>query len=91
MKVDFKHKTGRVQVMSRRDAEILQRLGRGSYLTRDMQAARPVQSQSTSDELDAMTPEQLHELAKKRGVEIHHRAGADKVKEALRKAQSAKE
>lgn len=91
MKVDFKHKTGRVQVMSRRDAEILQRLGRGSYLTRDMQAARPVQSQSTSDELDALTHEQLHELAKKRGLEIHHRAGADKVKEALRKAQSAKE
>lgn len=91
MKVNFKHKTGRVQAMSRRDAEILQRLGRGSYLTRDLQAARPVESLPATDELDAMTPEELHELAKRCGVDVHHRAGADKVKEALRKAQTAKE
>lgn len=88
MKVDFKHKSGRVQPMSRRDAEILQRLGRGTYLTRDMRAATAKTPESPpSDELDALSAEELHELAKKRGVEVHHRAGADKVKEALRKAQ----
>ncbi len=93
MKVDFTHKTGRIQPMSRRDAEILQRLGRGTYLTRDMRASTSLVPSSTpveppSDELDALSAEELHRLAKERGVEVHHRAGADKVKEALRKAQS---
>lgn len=40
MKVIFTHKNGRQQSMSRRDAEILQKLKRGTYMTRDMQAAQ---------------------------------------------------
>lgn len=91
MKVNFKHKSGRIQAMSRRDAEILQRLGRGTYMTRDLQAA-PVAAtapeQETLDEFDALSVEELHALAKERGIEVHHRAGAEKVKDALRKAQS---
>lgn len=38
------------------------------------------------DELDAMDAEQLHALAKERGVKVHANAGADKVREALRQA-----
>lgn len=38
MKVVFTHKNGRKQSMSRRYAAILQKLGHGTYLTRDMQA-----------------------------------------------------
>lgn len=38
MKVDFSYKNGRVRSMAERDARILQRLGKGAYLTRDMRA-----------------------------------------------------
>lgn len=50
------------------------------YSTRDM-ASVPV-----AENLDAMSAEELHALAKKRGVVVHHRAGADKVRAALREA-----
>ncbi|RSE60395.1 hypothetical protein EGT81_12760 [Alcaligenes faecalis] len=36
------------------------------------------------DGLDELDAEQLHALAKERGVSVHHKAGADKVREALR-------
>lgn len=36
------------------------------------------------DGLDQLSAEQLHELAKERGVKVHHAAGADKIREALR-------
>lgn len=83
-RVVFTHKSGREQPMSEADAKVLQRLGRGAYLTRDMVAA-PVNSVISLDELDAKA---LHELAKKRGVKVHHLAGAEKVREALRNAGS---
>lgn len=41
MKVIFTHKGGRKQSMQRRYADILQKLGRGTYMTRDMQAQEP--------------------------------------------------
>lgn len=37
------------------------------------------------DGLDEMGAEQLHALAKERGVKVHANAGADKVREALRR------
>lgn len=37
-RVTFKHNNGRVQKMVERDARVLQKLGRGSYLTRDLRA-----------------------------------------------------
>ncbi|WP_368655402.1 hypothetical protein ABRY94_11765 [Castellaniella ginsengisoli] len=39
------------------------------------------------DELDALDADQLRALAKERGVRVHHNAGAQKVREALRAAQ----
>ena len=48
------------------------------YTTRDM-ASVPV-----AENLDALSAEELHALAKARGVTVHHRAGADKVRAALR-------
>lgn len=38
------------------------------------------------DGLEALDKEQLHALAKDRGVKVHHMAGADKVRAALREA-----
>lgn len=38
------------------------------------------------DDLDDLDAEQLHALAKERGVKVHHASGAEKVREALREA-----
>jgi hypothetical protein len=97
-KVDFTFKNGHTRVMAKRQAEILGKLGHGTYLTRDMLAARPIaaapvvsqpvaivsQASTEVDEFDAMDKEQLHAIAKERGVKVHHMAGADKVRAALR-------
>lgn len=45
------------------------------------------QTLPVDDGLGQLSAEQLHELAKERGVKVHHAAGADKVREALREAQ----
>jgi hypothetical protein len=92
-KVDFTFKNGHTRIMAKRQAEILGKLGHGTYKTRDMAAQpmvtkpmlaeHPVQEE-TDDGLDALDKEQLHALAKERGVKVHHMAGADKVRAALR-------
>lgn len=40
----------------------------------------------SGDGLEALDKDQLHALAKERGVRVHHLAGADKVRAALREA-----
>lgn len=39
------------------------------------------------DGLDALDADALRALAKERGVDVHHKAGADKVREAIREAE----
>jgi hypothetical protein len=102
-KIKFVHKNGRVQTMPRRFADVLQKLGRGSYLTRDMTAATGgfvdagpaylVGTQDIADTypqkgdgLDKLDAVALHALAKVRGVKVHHNAGAEKVRQAIREA-----
>lgn len=87
MKVEVKNKFGSVKVMDDRYARILSKMGRVTYMTRDMVAApaAPVASPSANS-LDGLDAEALHELAKARGVKVHHKAGADKVRAALLKA-----
>lgn len=47
-----------------------------------------VESQvEAQDELDALGEEELRALAKERGVKVHHKAGADKIRAALREAE----
>lgn len=47
-----------------------------------------VESQAEAqDELDALGEEELRALAKERGVKVHHKAGADKIRAALREAE----
>lgn len=41
-------------------------------------------STTSDDGLDELDADQLHALAKERGISVHHKAGADKVREALR-------
>jgi hypothetical protein len=90
-RVDFTFKNGHTRIMAKRQAEILGKLGHGTYKTRDM-ASQPMVTkpmvaapvQEVDDGLDALDREQLHVLAKERGVKVHHMAGADKVRAALR-------
>lgn len=44
------------------------------------------QDAHTAPDLDAMTAEELHALAKERGIKVHPRTGAEKVRAALREA-----
>lgn len=90
-KVTFTYKNGRERMLSARDAELLQRLGKGTYLTRDMAADRPVVvvapvAKNKDVDLDSLDGDALHALARERGVKVHHKAGADKVRAALREA-----
>jgi len=90
-KVIFTYKNGRERMLSARDAELLRRLGKGTYLTRDMAAARPLEvvlpvADNKDVDLDSLDGDALHALARERGVKVHHKAGADKVRAALREA-----
>ena len=82
-RVQFQYKSGRVKMVSSSNAELLQRLGQGTYLTRDMRAARAV----VDDGLDRLDASALRKIAEDRGVKVHHKAGADKIRAALREAK----
>lgn len=58
--------------------------GLARYLTRDIKSA-PVQSVARPmDEYDSMEADALRALAQERGISVHHRAGPDRIREALR-------
>lgn len=88
-KVLFTYKTGRERLMRRRDADLMRRLGQGTYMTRDMVAAPidPIPTEVAPICLESLNKDELHALAKERGVKVHHAAGADRVRAALREAQ----
>ncbi len=92
-RVTFKFKGGQTRAMHKFQADILAKRGLGEYQTRDMADQPMVQKVPVSrtvdapTDLEAMDREQLHALAKERGVKVHHMAGADKVREALRAAE----
>lgn len=93
-KVEFTFRRGgRTKVVTSTQAKVLQRAGLGTYQTRDMAfqpvVTKPMQAAPVTlagDGLDDMDKEQLHALAKERGVKVHHMAGADRVRAALREA-----
>jgi len=99
-KVDFTFKNGHTRIMAKRQAELLGKAGYGTYQTRDMarqpMVTKPMQAEPViehvpaaepkDDGLEALDKEQLHAIAKERGVKVHHMAGADKVRAALREA-----
>lgn len=98
--VDFTFRRGgRTKTVTATQAKVLQRAGLGTYQTRDMarqpMVTKPMQAapvpetapaEPVTDGLETLDKEQLHALAKERGVKVHHMAGADKVRAALREA-----
>ena len=97
-RVIFTFKGGRTVNTNEAQARLLERMGKGTYQTRDMAdqpvitkplvAATPKHAEPAADDdgLDGLDREQLHELAKERGVKVHHMAGVEKVRLALREA-----
>lgn len=91
---------GRSKLVTATQAKVLQRAGLGTYQTRDMarqpMVTKPMQAapvpetapaaEPVTDGLEALDKEQMHAIAKERGVKVHHMAGADKVRAALREA-----
>lgn len=89
MKVEVRLKNGRIMRTNEAVARVLRNrmlVAEDSYPTRVLVTEAP--AVKVVDSLDALTLEDLHALAKERGVEVHHRAGAEKVRTALREAQA---
>lgn len=92
MKVTFIHRSGREQPMQRRYADVLQKLGRGTYMTRDMQA-HPVIQPDASAAVPSVTEEAPDELAALRaeyqeavGKRPFHGWDADQLREKISEA-----
>lgn len=84
-RVKFQYKRGgRIVTVNMRQAEVLSRRGLGELANRSMEDKPQVTKVEAS--LDTMDKAALHALAKGRGVQVHHAAGADKVRQALRDA-----
>lgn len=82
MKVIFKHKMGgREELMHLRYAEVLQRLGRGTYMTRDMRA----EQRRTDEELTELRA-QYQDVVGKRP---YHGWGAEELRERIAAAADA--
>jgi hypothetical protein len=83
MKVEITLKNGRKMRTTEAVARVLRSrmlVAGESYPTRAIAA-------TALDDLDSLDAAALHALAKERGVEVHHRAGADRLRAALREAQ----
>lgn len=82
MKVELVLKNGRKMRTTEAVARVLRnrRLVAGDYETAQLVS----DDGPKSDGLDELDTDALHALAKERGLTVHHRAGADKVRAALR-------
>lgn len=80
-RVTFTYKSGRVQEMELRYADPLSKLGHGTYMTRDMQAAavRPVVEEHKPDEIESLREEYKTVVGKK----AYHGWTADELREKI--------
>lgn len=88
-KVNFVYSNGRERMMKKRDADILSKLKRGTYMTADMRSQSMVTSSTTDfiDDYDSLTIDELKVIASEREINIHHRAGKEKIISALRETE----
>ena len=96
MKTKFTFKNGAVRNINHKAAHILQKAGKGTYQTRDLVAERPAPEpvlvkepddyvlEHDGFDLESLDRDQLYDLAKERGIDVHHRAGADRIRAALK-------
>ncbi len=65
--------------------DLVKPTGKDEQPTNDVQAGTPTAGGEAVD-LDGLDADQLRQLAKERGVNVHANAGADKIRAALREA-----
>lgn len=87
-KVEFTYKTGRKRMLRERDAKLLKRLGRGTYMTRDMRAQpEPVVVEPATpwidDELTGLRAEYQEAVGKR----PYHGWDADTLREKITEAR----
>lgn len=75
--VIFTFSGGRTRKVSQAEARLLTRMGKGSVVVAE-----------AAPDLDALDADALRALAQERGLKVHHNAGADKLRAALREAQA---
>lgn len=83
-KVNFKYKNGSERLMRKDHADILKKLGRGSYVTKVVSEGSAVGVDSPGGDLDSLELDELRELAQERGLKVHHNAGKERIIAALR-------
>lgn len=83
MKVTFIHRNGREQMMQRRYADVLQKLGRGTYMTRDMRAQPVVEPVNTEDDALTALRAEYHAVV---GRRAHHSWDADTIRRKMAEA-----
>lgn len=89
MKVVFTYKDGRTREIPQKHAELLSKAKMG-YMTRHLTPLSDVDLEFKplqSDGLDDLDKDALHELAKEKGLKLHHALGAEKVRAAIREMQ----
>jgi hypothetical protein len=91
--VIFTFKNGRQRTMHRSQAAFFAAAKQGTYSAKEQPTVeaptpKPSADKAGAADIDAMDADALHVLARERGVKVHHKAGADKVREALRQAKA---
>lgn len=83
--VNFTYNGGDVREMEERYAVILQQLGHGTYMTRDMQAAasRPVAPVKVAEDIESLREEYKSKFGKK----AYHGWSAEELKEKIAGAE----
>lgn len=81
MRVLFRHKGGRKERMQRRYADVLQKLGRGTYMTRDMRAT--VEPDPAAEELARLRAQYQQVL----GRRPYHGWDADELRQRIIEAE----
>jgi len=87
-KVEFTYKTGRKRMLRERDAKLLQRLGRGTYMTRDMRAQpQPVVVEPATPAPDEALTALRAEYQEVVGKRPFHGWDADTLREKITEAR----
>lgn len=80
MRVEFEHKSGRKQRMQIRYAKVLSKLGRGTYMTRDMRA----EQRRTDEELTELRAQYQGVVGKR----PYHGWDAGELRQRIEEAES---
>lgn len=81
MRVRFQYKNGTVRPMNKNHAGVLEKLKKGRILPDENKPEDlpPPPGDSVSSDLQSLTDEQLHALAKENDIKVHHKVKGEKL------------